>query len=128
MPTYEVPASKASIKQNRFEFKMPDGKKYSVPKLEYIKPSLGMKFAELEVETDPETGEQSADVQQTMELVRSVFQTYFPDKDVFGLFEDSEQMADWMNGWTEASGVDLGKSQASPKSSKTTAKRSATTS
>lgn len=112
---YEVPKSKASIKQNRFEFKMPDGKKYSIPKLEFIKPSLGLKFAELEVKTDA-TGQQTADPQQAAEVVRLVFETYFPGGGLFELFEDSEQFADWMQKWTEASGVPLGKSEASPES------------
>lgn len=115
MSVYEVPASKASIKQNRWEFKMPDGKKYSIPKLQYIKPALGLKFAELEVTTDAD-GNQTADVHETSALVKAVFETYFPDKDLFGLFEESEQFADWMTAWTEASGVSLGKSEASQES------------
>jgi hypothetical protein len=95
---------------------MPDGKKYSIPKLEYIKPALGLKFAELEVTTDPKTGKQTADMHETSKLVKLIFETYFPGKDLFELFDETEQFGEWMEAWTEASGVTLGKSEASPKS------------
>lgn len=115
MAVYEVPRSKSSYKQNRFEFKMPNGKKYWIPLLEFIKPSLALKFAELELTTDDD-GNQSADAKVTSELVKLLFETYYPDDDLFGQFEDGEQFAKWMEAWTEASGATLGESEASPKS------------
>lgn len=115
MATFEVPKSKASIRQNRFEFKMPDGKKRSVPLLEFIKPELALKMAELEVRTSPD-GEQSTDPKETSEFVRLVFDTYYPEENLFGMFEDAEQFGAWMEAWTEASGVTPGESGASPKS------------
>jgi hypothetical protein len=112
---FEVPKAKASIRQNRFEFKMPDGKKYWVPLLEFIKPSLALKFADLELTTD-EDGNKTADAKVTSELVRLLFEAYYPDKDLFAQFDDSDQFAKWMEAWAEASGASLGESAASPKS------------
>ncbi len=45
---FQVPKSKASIKQNRFEFQMPGSDKtYSIPLLKFIRPSLTVKIGEL---------------------------------------------------------------------------------
>lgn len=33
---YKVPESKRSYKQNQFEFELPDGKTYSIPKSKYL--------------------------------------------------------------------------------------------
>lgn len=112
---FEVPKSKASIRQNRFEFKMPDGKKYWVPLLEYIKPSLALKFKDLEVTTD-EDGNQTADGDATSQLVTALFDTYWPGKALFDQFEDADQFAAWMEAYTDASGVSAGESSASSKS------------
>lgn len=115
MSVYQVPKSKASIAQNRFEFKMPDGKKRSVPLLEFIKPDLALKIAELEITIDAE-GNRTTDPQETAKFVSLVFETYFPGENLFSQFEDSEQFANWMGAWTEQSGVTPGESSASPKS------------
>lgn len=115
MSTFEVPKSKASIKQNRFEFKMPDGNKFSLPLLEFIKPSLALKLAELEVVT-AEDGSQTTDMQATTGLVALIFETYFPGQKLFEQFDDAEQFAAWMQAWTDASGATLGKSEASQES------------
>ena len=97
---YEVPKGKASLKQNRFEFKMPGKTKvYSVPKLEFMKPSLA-----LQLEGDI-TGAAAA---------RLLFGEYLPE--AFESFEDGQQLQDFMAAWAEASGVSLGESGASPES------------
>lgn len=93
---YEVPASKASIKQNRFEFKVPGDKKtYSVPKLQFLKPSLVQ-----DVEED-----------NPIRAMRAILDYYTPG--VYEKFEDGEQVAGLFNAWAEGSGVDLGESSAS---------------
>lgn len=112
---FEVPKSKSSIMQNRFEFKMPDGKKYSIPLLEFIKPSLALKFNEVDVKVDAD-GNRMVDTKDAQMVVKVLFDAYFPDIDLFAVFDDSEQFGAWMLAWTDASGVSLGESEASPKS------------
>jgi hypothetical protein len=93
---YEVPTSKASIKQNRFEFKVPGDKKlYSLPLLKYLKPSLV-----LTVEDDAPVRAMSV-----------ILEEYAPG--VYAKFEDGEQVEALFNAYAEASGVDLGESSAS---------------
>lgn len=116
MPVYEVPRSKASIKQNRFEFKMPDGKKYSVPLLQYIKPSLAQKFDESDLSVDENGNLVGGDTKEAFDLIRLLLDTYFPEADLFAQFEDAEQFGAWMTAWGEASGVTLGESEASSES------------
>lgn len=97
---YEVPKSQASVKQNRFEFRMPGKTKiYSVPKLEFMKPSLVLAI---------ENGASE------VEAARLLFAEYLPE--AFDLFEDAPQLQVFMAAWTEASGVSLGESGASPES------------
>ena len=96
---YEVPKGKASVKQNRFEFRMPGKTKvYSVPKLQYLKPSLALKLDGL----------------SEIDAARLLFAEYLPE--AFDQFEDGEQLQDFMAAWTDASGVGLGESGASPES------------
>lgn len=98
---YEVPKSQASIGQNRFEFKFPgSAKKYSIPLLKYLKPSLALEF----------------DVMSPAEACAAVFDTYFPGQDLFAKFEDGGQFDSFMNAWQTASGIDLGESEGSPNS------------
>jgi hypothetical protein len=94
---YQVPPSKASIKQNRFEFQLPGSKKtYSVPQLQFVKPSLALKFGEM-------TEVQVAD---------ALFTEYLPE--VFPLLEDGSQLEALLNAWKDASeGVGVGESSAS---------------
>ena len=93
---FQVPPSKASIKQNRFEFSLPGSKKvYSVPKLGFVNPSLI-----LQMEGESEAA-----------AVKALFDEYLPE--AFPLFEDSAQLEVFMGAWKEASGVSLGESEAS---------------
>ncbi|WP_269939010.1 hypothetical protein [Arthrobacter sp. HY1533] len=94
---YQVPASKASIKQNRFEFTLHGSKKiYSIPLMKFIKPSL---VIDLDGNTDKEA------------MGIRLFREYLPD--VFPLLEDSEQLEALMAAWQDASGITVGESSAS---------------
>lgn len=98
---FEVPKSKASINQNRFEFKFPGSqKKYSVPLLKYIRPALALRFEEM-TET---------------EAIVAIFEEYFPGQDLFAKFESGEQFEAFMEAWQEASGITLGESEGLPTS------------
>jgi len=94
---YQVPPSKASVKQNRFEFGLPGSKKvYSVPKLQFVKPSLALTFGEL----------------TEVQVANLLFAEYLPE--VFPLLEDGSQLEALLNAWKEASeGVGVGESSAS---------------
>jgi hypothetical protein len=93
---FTVPASKASIKQNRFEFKMPgDRSTYSVPKLQFVKPSLVLQL----------DGNKKADI------VRLLLDHYVPD--LTEKFESIEQLVALYEAWAEASGITPGESSAS---------------
>lgn len=90
---FTVPASKASVKQNRFEFKMPkDPKTYSVPKMQFIKPSL---IEALEGEAKS-IG------------VRKLLDAYHPG--LFEKFEEQEQATKFFEAWAAASGIKPGES------------------
>lgn len=96
---YEIPKSKASIGQNRFEFRFPDSDRvHSVPLLKYLKPSLAMQIVE----------------SSEMVGARMLLDTYLGE--TFEDFEDSEQLQAFMAAWQEASGIALGESQASSSS------------
>lgn len=95
---YEIPKSRASIAQNRFDFKFAGStKKYSVPLMKYIKPALAMRLEQM----------------SNTEVVVALFEEYFPGEALFEKFEDGEQFEAFMRAWQEASGVDLGESEAS---------------
>lgn len=95
---YQVPPSKASIKQNQFEFKLPgDRKTYSIPKLQYLKPSLIDRF---EDGSTPKT-----------DLLRSIFDHYHPG--LWESFDDLDQARGFFDAWGEASGITAGESSAS---------------
>lgn len=94
---YQVPPSKASLKQNRFEFGLPGSKKvYSVPKLQFVKPALALTFGDL----------------TEVQVANLLFAEYLPE--VFPQLEDGSQLEALLNAWKEASeGVGVGESSAS---------------
>ena len=94
---FQVPPSKASIKQNRFEFQLPGSKKvYSVPKLQFVKPALALTFGDL----------------SELQVAKALFDEYIPD--ALQLIEDSSQLEVLLGAWKEASeGVGVGESGAS---------------
>lgn len=112
---YEIPASKASIKQNLFEFKVPGEKKLrSMPKQQFINGDLRARLAKVVVGirrhqadgTDP--GEES--LLAIQELQREVLEHYNPD--LYKLL-DSDQITALLKQWGEESNIELGESSAS---------------
>lgn len=91
---FEVPASKRSIKQNRFEFKV-GGATHSIPLLKFLPASAAESF---------EAGKQitaviaGCDSDDAKDAIRSL---------------DGDQLEAFMNAWAEASGVSPGESSAS---------------
>lgn len=94
---FAVPASKASIKQNRFEFTLPGDRttKYSMPKLQYLKPSV-LSLLDGKDKTD---------------VVVGLLEEYAPG--VLGQLESMEQLTALYEAWAEASGISVGESSAS---------------
>ena len=94
---FQIPASKRSIKQNRFEFKV-GNKTHSIPLLKF----LPVRAAELF-----ENGKNlagliaAADEDATREVIRDL---------------DGEQLEALIEAWQEASGVEVGESSASSES------------
>lgn len=97
MTAFQVPASKASIKQNQFEFKLPgDRKTYTIPKMQYLKPSLVDKL-------DPETPK--------TDTVKTILDFYHPG--LWDGFDELSQATAFFEAWAAASSVQLGESSAS---------------
>jgi len=98
--TYHVHPSRAELPENRFEFDLPDGSTYSIPKMKFLKPAIA-----LEVQRNQVVG-------MTM-----LFEEYLPE--VLQKLDDNEQLLGLMNAWRDASQGDadgeisLGESQAS---------------
>lgn len=112
---FEVPASKASIKQNQFEFKLPGSKKvYSIPKMQYISSDLRERMQRCGShlksvidsggEPDPEAMAEMGTIQ------RELFETYVPD-----LYEkvSDDQIEAIQEAWQKASEITLGESSPS---------------
>lgn len=94
---FQVPASKRSHKQNRFEFKL-DGKTHSIPLLKFLPVRSAEAF-----EKGSNVGGliAAADSDATREAIRDL---------------DSEQLEALVDAWQEASGVELGESEGSSES------------
>ena len=109
---YAVPPSKASVKQNRFEFTVPGSKKvHSVPKVQFVKPSF-LREIETLVAGIPDGQEPPPEV--SMALYRAqlaMFEHYVPG--FTDLFDDSEQIGSLMAAWQAESNISLGESSAS---------------
>lgn len=93
---FQVPASKASVKQNRFEFTFPGSKEvHSIPLMKFLKPAVALRL----------NGMSEADA--GLLLLNDLL------PDVINEFEDTEQLEAFVNAWSEASGVTPGESPAS---------------
>lgn len=96
---YAVPPSKKSLKQNRFEFTLPGSKKiHSVPLLQFIRPAFIRDYAQLDA---------------------NEFMVKFIDAELPGVLDeldDAEQLGGLFDAWSQASGITLGESEASPSS------------
>lgn len=111
---FEVPASKASIKQNQFTFKLPSGEKFTLPKMQFISSDLRerMQRASLPIKAAIDAGDQAdpaAQVEAAM-IQRELFEKYAP-----GLYElvSDDQIQAIQQAWQEASGISLGESSPS---------------
>ncbi|WMI34031.1 tail assembly chaperone [Microbacterium phage TukTuk] len=100
---YEVPASKRSIRQNQFEFKVPgDRKTYRIPKAKYL--TMG----QIEALQEKKDEVLLTDILEMLgqgearEAVRTL---------------DQEQLMDLMEAWQTDSGISVGESSASPATS-----------
>lgn len=112
---YEVPASKASLKQNTFEFKVPGERKVrALPLLKYLPMGMNSRMAEA---AGPVQAAQRAGRKPTPDELRELgsiqmelFNKYSP-----GLVDavDAEQLGAIMIAWQEASGITVGESPAS---------------
>lgn len=114
---FKVPASKASIKQNQFEFEIErEGKKpkrFSMPKMQYISSDLRdrMQRASLPLQKMKEGDEVDAEVMINLSTIqRELFDRYAP-----GLYEltSDDQIQEIQKAWQEASGIELGESSPS---------------
>ncbi|ROS62206.1 hypothetical protein EDF38_1309 [Frigoribacterium sp. PhB160] len=97
---YEVPASKASVDQNVFTFKIPgDRRTHKVPKLRFIKPSL---MREMDAQAN------------RIDRVYALLEHYVPG--VVDKFESLDQLEALYENWAKESGVSVGESSASSES------------
>lgn len=93
---FEIPKSQASIAQNRFEFTFPSSKKkYSLPLLKFIKPSLVRDLGTLD----------------EIDGFCKILDAYYPDDDLLDKFEDADQFEAFLTAWKDESGVSLGESE-----------------
>ncbi len=116
--TFRVPDSRASIKQNLFEFEVPGSKKtWALPKLQYLNADQSERLTELSAKAKAETddgGKQSVElVAEIGRLQREIIEAHCP-----GLYAllDGEQVGALVQAWQEASTVSLGESSGSPES------------
>lgn len=114
---YEVPKSKASIKQNRFEFVI-EGKTFDLPLLKFLS---GEKIEEIA----------AAEEKGGMTAVAATYSLFgeagTPAGDAVRKL-DQDQMEALSSAYMEASGISVGESEASTDSSKSTERPSDTTS
>jgi hypothetical protein len=95
--TFEVPASKASIDQNQWSFKMPrDRKTYKVPKLQFMRPSL---MREMDTKAN------------RIDRVYMLLEHYHPG--LVDQFDGLDQIEAFYTAWAEGSGLSVGESSAS---------------
>lgn len=109
---YQVPPSKASIKQNRFEFTVPGSRKvHTLPKVQYLRPSDLATLQGLASEVGEGQTPTSEQAQRIYAAQLAIFDHYVPG--FIGLFDDSEQIGALMAAWQAESNISLGESSAS---------------
>lgn len=125
--TFQVPASKASIKQNRFEFELPneydgDGnpiaesgvETFSLPKMQYINADVRQRLVSITIPLkdliDAGGKPSPENVAELLEIQRELFERYAP-----GLYAKlgDDQMLAVLNAWQAASSVTVGESSPS---------------
>lgn len=121
---FEVPAAKASIKQNLFEFTVPGSRKvWSMPKVQYISASFSQrlasmgptmkKVAQAQADGQAPDDEGIAAIAGMSELQREIFEHYCP-----GIYDilSNDQVGELATAWRKESSVGLGESSTSPES------------
>lgn len=113
---FEVPASRASIKQNQFEFKVPGEKKTrALPLLKFVPVGYRDRLQKL---AEPIREAQAAGATPSNEVLAAFgsFQIDLLEKYAPGITDlmDDEQLAALLKAWTEASGISVGESPALP--------------
>ncbi len=117
---FQVPKSKASIKQNQFEFQLPGSKKvWALPKMQYLNADLtGRLGAATAAIIDPSTGKPRPDADPALgmeiaALQRQILEQYCP-----GLYAlvDQEQLQAIVQAWQAESSITMGESPASSSS------------
>jgi hypothetical protein len=113
---FEVPASKASIKQNQFEFKVPGERKTrTLPLLKFTPIGYRDKLARL---AEPIQKAQKAGVDPEVEDLRALgtFQLEVLERYSPGITDvmDDDQLAALLKAWQEASSISVGESRALP--------------
>lgn len=112
---FEVPASRASIKQNQFEFKVPGERKTrTLPLLKFVPVGYRDRLQRL---AEPIREAQAAGETPSNEVLAAFgsFQIDLLEKYAPGLTDlmDDEQLAALLKAWTQASGVSVGESPVS---------------
>lgn len=112
--TFQVPASKASIKQNQFEFTLPGGEHYVVPKMQFLNADIRQRMSRIGADLKAVIDEggkpsplQSAELQQVQ---RELLENYAPG--LYALVSDDQVQAIF-SAWQEASNITAGESSAS---------------
>ncbi|PHP52595.1 hypothetical protein [Actinomyces ruminis] len=116
---FRVPAAKASIKQNLFEFTIPGSKKvYSLPLMQYISADFSERLAVLASRVKSAEQHEDKDAMplamaESTSLQREIVEHYCP-----GLYErlSNDQIGALMDAWRQESSVGLGESSPSAKS------------
>jgi hypothetical protein len=113
---YEIPASKASLKQNVFEFKVPGEKKTrSLPLLKYTPIGQRNRLAQLAA---PIQAAQIAGDKPAVDDLRALgtFQLELLERYSPGITDvmDDDQLAALLKAWQEASQITVGESPALP--------------
>lgn len=113
---FQVPESRASIKQNVFEFKVPGSKKtWVLPKLQYLNADQSERLTATSARMKA-TRDEGGKIDPTLAAEISHLQREIIEEHCPGLYAliDGEQMSALIEAWQEASTVSLGESSASP--------------
>lgn len=99
---FQIPESKRSIKQNRFEFTLPDGTTASMPKAKYLTIGQVERLSKLGTEMALTDMLELFEEPDALEAVRTL---------------DGEQLQALMEAWQVDSGISVGESSASEQNS-----------
>lgn len=115
MAVHEVPASKASIKQNQFEFKVPGERKTrSLPLMQYLPLSVRGRMGQLAapIKAAKDRGEEvpPEDLNALGQMQLDMLERFSP-----GITDllDNDQLAWLLTNWEKASTISMGESKAS---------------